>query len=211
MAWRYFQGSRAGLSTAARFTSAAQTFAERVCVTVRARGRLMPTGFTIGSMAFVKATPVLSYVLMCPECGKGNFSWGHLKPGQAFGPWYCDECGVGITGKAEADGADVEIRQGERRENRLALLELKSEEPVYVLIDASRVRGANETEEETNHHDRYFYDEHTCPTNWLDNVVEVFHGSEPDPHGLFRFVRSAPGSVEQFGEHARLALSNSKF
>lgn len=33
---------------------------------------------------------------------------------------------------------------------------------------------------------RFWMEEHTCPTNWLGNVLEVWHKGERDPHGTFR-------------------------
>lgn len=35
----------------------------------------------------------------------------------------------------------------------------------------------------------YYYETHTCPTNFID-VKMIAHGGDPDPHGVFRFVRS---------------------
>lgn len=34
---------------------------------------------------------------------------------------------------------------------------------------------------------RFFYEEHTCPTNWLGQVDEIYFDDEPDVHG-FRFI-----------------------
>jgi hypothetical protein len=36
---------------------------------------------------------------------------------------------------------------------------------------------------------RYFYEEHSCPTNFIP-VEEIFTATEGDPHGLFKHVRS---------------------
>ena len=37
-----------------------------------------------------------------------------------------------------------------------------------------------------------FYEEHSCPTNWLDNCAAVIENGDDDPHG---FLRHSPGSV----------------
>jgi hypothetical protein len=40
---------------------------------------------------------------------------------------------------------------------------------------------------------RYFYEEHTCPTNYLgvEMVVDLNDG-DTDPHGIFEFVGAIP-------------------
>jgi hypothetical protein len=45
--------------------------------------------------------------------------------------------------------------------------------------------------------DRYHYNEHTCPTNYLHRVIEILQvmpdGMEStDPHGIFEYVMTAP-------------------
>jgi len=34
----------------------------------------------------------------------------------------------------------------------------------------------------------YYYEEHTCPINYLHHALEVRLGDDADPHGLARFV-----------------------
>ena len=36
-------------------------------------------------------------------------------------------------------------------------------------------------------HAQYFYEEHTCPTNWL-RIPMISVAGNHDPHGLFEFV-----------------------
>lgn len=39
---------------------------------------------------------------------------------------------------------------------------------------------------------KYFYNEHTCPTNWINNVDFIIdqNSLSADPHGLFEYVKS---------------------
>jgi hypothetical protein len=36
---------------------------------------------------------------------------------------------------------------------------------------------------------QYYIDEHTCPTNWFKVLMVALNG-DPDPHGVFEWVRS---------------------
>ena len=37
-------------------------------------------------------------------------------------------------------------------------------------------------------HDMYFYNEHTCPTNYMGDVEAVIYEKDADPHGVFEWV-----------------------
>lgn len=36
----------------------------------------------------------------------------------------------------------------------------------------------------------FFYEEHSCPTNWLRQCASVIEDGDNDPHGFLKFVRS---------------------
>jgi hypothetical protein len=57
--------------------------------------------------------------------------------------------------------------------------------PLHLVIRARRWPGSDPN----NGHDEYFYNEHTCPTNWTDDIVAVISRGDPDPHGFAKFVR----------------------
>lgn len=44
----------------------------------------------------------------------------------------------------------------------------------------------------------FLYEEHQCPTNWIDDVQEIFFDGSDDPHGLFRYVDSSSETREGF-------------
>lgn len=82
---------------------------------------------------------------------------------------------------------DCEVIPEKRQENRLVVL--KSTGPVTLhlktrvfLPDADEAGQAE-----------FLYNEHTCPVNFLRNVVDVFDAEgKGDPHGVFEFVSIGP-------------------
>lgn len=104
------------------------------------------------------------------------------------GPWYCDVCGQGWW--LEFDGVGgVDLRaRAEKLIRRIVVLELPPQtKPITILLKEHHVRF-HENDDEDREGLRYYYDEHTCPTNWMRVGAVVFDG-DGDPHGLFRFVR----------------------
>ena len=73
---------------------------------------------------------------------------------------------------------------------------LRSSGPVTLLVKGMALLPHNNEED----HQRFFYDEHTCPTNFMPNVVKVIDADgDEDPHGVFAFVKSEPWKPE-YGE-----------
>ena len=61
-------------------------------------------------------------------------------------------------------------------------------------ITGATAPSALETEEQES--ERYFFEEHSCPTNWLRDCVTVIEDGDPDPHGFMEFVRSVPIALD---------------
>lgn len=58
--------------------------------------------------------------------------------------------------------------------------------PLYFVLEGIALFGS---EQEVREARGYFYEEHTCPTNFIrDPVVAIFADGDDDPHGVFRFV-----------------------
>lgn len=53
----------------------------------------------------------------------------------------------------------------------------------------------DDTPEEYAHEQRYFYNQHTCPTNWIGEIVEIIFKGDRDPHGVFEFVSVEDGHL----------------
>ncbi len=138
--------------------------------------------------------------LVCPECKTVGSTIPASLRNRQFGPWYCDNCGVGVTGKVDADGVVWLDTDTNKRKNRTLVL-LRLRQP---LADGSVVHVVTEgmhfpdMELEIGQGDEYFYNEHTCPTNWMRGV-SLFDGTDEDPHGLFQWVATiAMPSQEQW-------------
>ena len=60
----------------------------------------------------------------------------------------------------------------------------------FVMEERFARPGPNETNEEYQEHLRFFYEEHSCPTNWIGHCVAVIKNGDTDPHGFLEYVRS---------------------
>ena len=128
--------------------------------------------------------------IKCPKCQQGEFEVEHLFAIERndFGPWYCDECGISFDGTITADGEiDFTFSDSIRIPAKILLQVEPQKESIFFMLDGSIYRDHHETEEDINQFLRYFYEEHTCPTNWLKDVCEVKIGDDTDPHGLATF------------------------
>ncbi len=128
-------------------------------------------------------TETLHYVL-CPHCQKGKSRICHLF-GQkiSFGPWFCDECGTGFVGTVDDRKVTVEVCKTRKD---ISTVFLRRDNLVLV------VEGMDWGHEESN--SKFYYEQHTCPTNYLSSTREVFDldTGEADPHGIFTFVGEVP-------------------
>jgi ribosomal protein L37AE/L43A len=123
----------------------------------------------------------------CPACGKSEHAVSHLPP-ETKTAWYCHDCGAKFKVYVISHNfVDCEVVAGEKMEKRLVTL--RSLEPVTLLVEGM-VLLPDDGEEESL---RYFYDEHTCPTNFMGQIVEIVDANgDKDPHGIFAFVKSEP-------------------
>ncbi|MDU7377877.1 MAG: hypothetical protein E7L09_05825 [Enterobacteriaceae bacterium] len=121
----------------------------------------------------------------CPECDSPEFSFDHLSTGSSFGPWYCDKCGCGIVGEIILGGVEIHIHS-DRKAKTLVLLKLDKEidTPVHIVVEGMIFYPRNSKPIINQEHESYFYNEHTCPWNYLR--VSIKDGDETDPHGIFR-------------------------
>jgi hypothetical protein len=134
---------------------------------------------------------------VCPHCNiHTNETVSHLYGDRLpfkFGPWYCDACGGAYEGTVLAPG-NVEIRIIDRNKQskgrRMALLKLAADNrTVWFVIDGIYINHGSD-DRGSQDRDRYFYEEHSCPTNWLRDVAAVIEDNDSDPHGFLEFVRS---------------------
>jgi hypothetical protein len=136
----------------------------------------------------------------CLTCKEGTFWVEHLfGPGpKTWGPWYCDECGQGHRGRVEGEDVRVELT-GDKREWTAVLLKLEPDAgDVYLTVRGMHfTKNDGPMPEGAFHEGGYFYNEHTCPTNYLRRVIEILQimpdgEQSTDPHGIFEYVMSRP-------------------
>lgn len=143
-----------------------------------------------------KPAEVFTYTeqrLRCPDCGGGDWAVGHILDEEysSFGPWYCSDCLQGWSGR-NVDGV-ISLARAEKQVRQTVLLEIRpTEEPIRFRVSVPRVRFHKDQQE---HEDgiRYYYEEHTCPTNWFGLVDQISVGEDTDPHGFVEVVSIEDG------------------
>jgi len=130
----------------------------------------------------------VSHIVRCPigECkGFHDISYFAERNSFSVGPWYCDACGAGVMLVKNNGLVNYKIT-GERKVDRLVLLDMaKDAKDVKIIVEGMRHEGGRHGSEEGD--DKYFYNEHTCPTNYLTGIVKIIEGEDADPHGIFEF------------------------
>jgi hypothetical protein len=132
-------------------------------------------------------TRTVTYV-PCLACGKEDaHNVSHLLTGLArrWGSWSCDGCGASTEGTAGGGGVEYWLT-GHKMLSDAVLLALTPGVPVLLVVKGRR------SEAEALERHRYYYDEHTCPTNYLTEALCILTPDDPDPHGLFRYVTAVP-------------------
>lgn len=139
------------------------------------------------------------YYIKCPHCGEGSSRIDHLFNDKNkvanWGIWYCDICGKGYKGIVK--GKEVYIEKVNKRKDK-CLVTLKYNN-LLIIIEGIFFDGKFDEESL-----KYYYEEHTCPVNYLrvEEVVDL-KNNNIDPHGIFEFVEAVPHTdldklLEQF-------------
>jgi hypothetical protein len=88
-------------------------------------------------------------------------------------------------------------KRQERKIKTYDVLVLKPQvESVYFVVEGMRFNGISREKiglDEVGHK-HYFYEEHSCPTNWLKPTM-VYVNGDADPHGLIEFVATIDAST----------------
>ena len=134
----------------------------------------------------------------CPECGGKVGSIEHLDGDDIhqLGPCFCEGCGRGWRIRTNGrDVCDMEIDERRRWMPATVTMVLPPQKESIVLTLLAHT--FDERDKEFGAGDAYFYDEHTCPTNWMRDVAEIRIGDNADPHGLFKFEKIQRGHLER--------------
>lgn len=125
---------------------------------------------------------------VCPSCGKDAGRIDHLLGQTLRTQWYCDACGIGYNLEFSTDGVVVTVAEGKRKVTTIDVLVLKPhDKPVYFVVEGMRFEGEGHDDVSEADKKEFYYNEHSCPTNWFKPTVVAFDGDD-DPHGLIEFV-----------------------
>lgn len=144
----------------------------------------------------------------CPLCGKHEWTVSHLfadaaKRSEGYYPvyWDCAECFAKFDIRIYAD-QHVEFSQTGTNENPFieSIVLLRSSmvgeggTPIYAVLNTRSFKDQLEKEkaEPFSSSLDYYYNDGTCPTNWLRDVIALVQDGDPDPHGCFEFVGARP-------------------
>lgn len=145
-------------------------------------------------MPFLSPTQKFIYHLACMHCEKPDafdITWHMSQPvGRNYGPWFCGNCGKSqVLTILESGGVQVEAHKNTRLTTLDLLVLQPRSEPVYLVVEGFRLSNEGEAFEMDN---AYHYNEHTCPTNFVDKILSFIVNGNDDPHGLFEFVKGVP-------------------
>ena len=128
--------------------------------------------------------------VVCPKCGKPAGTVDHLRGYEHDLMWYCEHCGCRYAFSLTEDGTvTAVVDTGERTDKTVVLLKAGD----IVLV----VEGTLHTPGDSSH-DAYFYNTHTCPTNYLKSVKAIIDlkNKDTDPHGIFEYVATLPWNAQ---------------
>lgn len=136
--------------------------------------------------------------LLCPGCGNHKFYVDDLigdpNPGlkvQDFGPWRCEKCGAGVEGTVEAGVVKAQNLPPDPKHIKHACVVVLRYHKLFLLVDHFYW---GKWDQERIDSIKYWFNEHTCPTNFLGEVRTVYNSEthDADPHGVFEFVMAIP-------------------
>lgn len=136
----------------------------------------------------------------CPICHKHEWRVDQCAGHTEFGAWSCVGCNnyFKFTRLPELAGETFEVEQvdGPKGRQTPVTVTLRSitVPPITVKLNTWKYgHSQNDTPEEYQENERYFYNEHTCPTNWFRHVEYIEFEGDKDPHGVFEFVSAEDG------------------
>ncbi len=138
---------------------------------------------------------------ICPHCGKDAGQVDHLLGRDIETRWSCKSCGGGYRLQFTVDGTVTVAPTADRTIKTMDVLVLEPQlSPVYFIVEGMRFEPADDRDEHDSK--EFYYEEHSCPTNWLKPEMVYFEG-DSDPHGLLKFVTHVDADVlppdENFG------------
>lgn len=128
-------------------------------------------------MAIAKLTPVTKTYVHCPNCDHQMSVVDHLFKDKikSAGPWSCRKCNLEWLLSLNEDQLTIIQYEGQSKPfaPALALLRTRTSPAIYFIVPVRSMDPDNVGE------NRYFYDEHTCPTNWINDSTIVVRNGQP--------------------------------
>lgn len=128
--------------------------------------------------------------LICPNCGERGYCVDHrAKPDSPVTwPEDCTACDHKFQYTLTAEGELTYVELPQDRIGVLCLLEYHNNKvPLRLVVESKAYKHHGDTD--YNFDKSYWFNEHTCPTNFFD-VVLICDAGDLDPHGVFQLVRS---------------------
>lgn len=146
----------------------------------------------------MKATFEVKRYIVCPHCEKTTErSVDHLLKEEnlprTFGALSCNHCHEEFKGVIQMDHSiDIEkVFGGSKYLPTMDLLVIPPQDkPIYLLRRGNRTFKPGEVLNDVKDNARYYYNEHSCPTNWMDNFETIAFDGDGDPHGVVRYLNS---------------------
>lgn len=123
-----------------------------------------------------------THYAVCPCCQEQTSTIDHLLGKDTTTWWYCDNCGERYEIMFKRSGEVYTKPMNERKEKHLVLLRNGD---IGLVVEGMSFSGSVPEE-----HHEYYYNEHTCPTNYMKVVLAVIDlkHRDQDPHGIFEYV-----------------------
>lgn len=131
----------------------------------------------------------------CSSCTKGKWRADQINVGFKT-TWSCDKC-YNESSIERLTYSDFEVTSNGRKQTPVTVtLQSITEPKITLKLNTWKYSHSQEdSAEDYASHQQYFYDEHTCPTNWTRDIVEIIFGGDHDPHGVFEFVSVVDGHL----------------
>jgi len=123
----------------------------------------------------------------CPNCGESEQQVEALfsRTPINFGPWDCERCDHTYRGSIDADGV-ITITEIKPIDEPLVYHLLRFRD-LYVVAGPYRDQTPKQVD--------YLIHSHQCPVSIMAATQDVFSSTgENDPHGIFRYIATAPAS-----------------
>jgi len=131
----------------------------------------------------------------CPACEDGIWRADHITVGQST-IWTCDECHNESRIQRLTENYFEILPNGRKDTPVVVTLQSATEPKITLKLNAWKYsHSQDDSQEDYESNQRYFYDEHTCPTNWTNQIVEIIFKGDHDPHGVFEFVSVEDGRL----------------